>query len=177
MPHASRANLSELFCSYCGSLPMGPWRARAHRVCMRCERGAVLRAPAGAEPRHDAPFLILDRHPAVQAVSRHAVDVLSVDEPAGVGTQLDELLICENGHDEAGEVALRFELTIAGAEPTGRLELCTVANPDGRVIRCGAPPAAALVLAPRAAHAQPAPNGRPATNGNLVRAGGPVCEK
>ncbi len=177
MPHASRADLSHAFCSYCGYPPMGPWRARAHRVCMRCQMGVVLRAGAAAEPRYDDPFLIVDRQLAVQAVSRHAEVVLSVDEPAGVGIQLQELLICDNGHGDDGKVALSVELAIAGAESSNRLELRTVADPEirfrGRVTRCGPPPAALLVLTPLAAHATAAPNGRPATNGNLARVGAP----
>jgi hypothetical protein len=139
--------------------------------------GVVLRAPAGAEPRHDAPFLILDRQLAVQAVSRHAEVVLSVDEPAGIGIPLEELLIFDNGHCDNGEVALLVELAIAGTEPSDRLELRAVANPEvrlrGRVTRCGPPPAALLVLSTLAAHATAIPNGQRAINGNVAVAGGP----
>ncbi|MGZ6565037.1 MAG: hypothetical protein ACXVHB_31075 [Solirubrobacteraceae bacterium] len=42
--------------------------------------GIVLRAPEGAEPRHDDPFLIVNPELAVQAVSRNAELVPSVDE-------------------------------------------------------------------------------------------------
>jgi hypothetical protein len=158
---------------------MGPWRVRAHRVCMRCQMGVVLRASAGAEPHYDAPFLILDRQLAVQAVSRHAEIVLSVDEPAGVGIPLEELLICENGQCDDGELALLVELAIAGAEASKRLELCTVANPEirllGRVTRCGPPPAALLVLTPLTAYTTAAPNGRSATSGSPARVGGLGC--
>jgi hypothetical protein len=115
--------------------------------------GVVLRAAAGAEPRHGAPFLIVDRQLAVQAVSRRAEVVLSVDEPAGVGIPLEELLICDSG-----EVAALVELTMAGAEPSKRLEVRTVANPGIRLrgwfARCGPPPAALLVLTPLSAHAR-----------------------
>ena len=175
MPYASRADLSHAFCSYCGYPPMGPWRVRAHRVCMRCQMGVVLRAPAGAEPRHDAPFLIVDRQLAVQAVSRHAEVVLSVDEPAGIGTPLGELLICDDV-----EVALLVELAIARGAPSSGLELRAVAHPEirlhVRVTACGPPPAALLVLTPLAAHATTPPNGRPTTNRRLTRVGGPDSE-
>ncbi len=171
MPHASRSDLSHAFCSYCGCPPMGRWRTHAHRVCMRCQLGVILHAPAGAAPRYDAPFLIIDRQLAVQAVSRRAEVVLSVDEPTGVGTPLRELLICDND-----EVALVADLAMAGAEQSDGLELRTVANPEirlrGRVTRCGSPPAALLVLTPLAAHAA-APNGSPATNGHLAGVGAP----
>jgi hypothetical protein len=173
MPSASRFDLSHAFCSYCGYPPPRPWRARPHRVCMRCQMGVVLRAPAGAEPRHDAPFLILDRHLAVQAVSRHAEAVLSIDEPAGVGIPLEDLVISDNGHGDSDEVARLIELAMAGAKPSKRLKLRPVANPEirlrGRVTRCGPPPAALLVLTPLASLATAPPNGRPATNGQPAR--------
>jgi hypothetical protein len=137
--------------------------------------GVVLRAPPGAEPHHDEPFLILDRHLAIQAVSRNAEVLLSVDEPAGIGTPLEELLMFENGHGDNGEVARLAELAIAGAEPSDRLELHAVANPEirlrGRVTRCGPPTAALLVLTPLAAHGTASRNGRAATNGHFTAVG------
>jgi len=138
---------------------------------MRCQLGVILRAPAGAAPRYDAPFLIIDRQLVVQAVSRNAEVVLSVDEPTGVGIPLRELLICDNG-----EVALVVDLAMAGGEQSDGLELRTVAIPEirlrGRVTCCGAPPAALLVLTPLAVHAA-APNEWPATNGHLAGVGAP----
>ncbi len=133
---------------------------------MRCQMGVVLRAPAGAEPRYDTPFLILDRQLTVQAVSRRAEVVLSVDEPTGVGTPLEELLIFDNGHCDDAEVALLIERAMAGAEPSMPFDLRAVANPEirlrGRVTRCGPPPAALLVLTPRAARATAALSARSA---------------
>jgi hypothetical protein len=159
MAYASRSDLGHAFCGYCGYPPIGLWRARAHRVCMRCQMGVILRAPSGAEPRDDAPFLILDRQLTVQAVSRRAEVVLSVDEPAGVGIPLEELLTCDNGQGDHDELALLIELAIAGDEPSMRLDLRPVANPEirlrGRVTHCGPPPAALLVLTPLAAHSRP----------------------
>jgi hypothetical protein len=113
MPYASRSDLSHAFCSYCGYPPMGLWRIRAQPVCMRCQMGVALHAPAGAEPRHDAPFLILDRQLTVQAVSRRAEIVLSVDEPAGVGIPLEELVIFDNGYCDDDEVAMLIERAMA----------------------------------------------------------------
>ncbi len=152
MPYASRADLSHAFCSYCGYPPMGPWRVRAHRVCMRCQMGVVLQAPDGAEPRHDDPFVIVDRQLAVQAVSRHAELALSIEEPAGLDAPLEEFLICNNGGHDRGELAALVELVFAGVEPSDRLELCAVAKPEirlqGRVTSCGPPPGALLILTP-----------------------------
>ena len=80
----SRADLREAFCSYCGYPPTGPWRSRAHRVCMRCHRGMVLRAPPNAQPRFDEPFLIVDERLIVQAIPRRAERSLMVNEPDGL---------------------------------------------------------------------------------------------
>ncbi len=176
MPHTSRADLSHAFCSYCGYPPMGPWRVRAHRVCMRCQMGVVLKAPPGAAPRYDDPFVIVDRQLAVQAVSRHAEAALSVEEPVGLDAPLEEFLICNDGGHDRVELAALVELAFAGAEPSTRLELRTVANPEirlqGRLTSCGPPPAALLILTPLAAHATASPHGRPATNARSLTAVG-----
>ncbi len=177
MPYPSRADLSHAFCSYCGYPPMGPWRVRAHRVCMRCQMGVVLKAPAGAEPRYDDPFVIVDRKLAVQAVSRRAEAALSVEEPAGLDAPLKEFLICNNGDHDRGELAALVELAFAGAEPSNRLELRTVASPEirleGRVTSCGPPPGALLILSPLPVGATVSPSGRPSSNRNHTGVGGP----
>ena len=175
MPHTSRADLSHAFCSYCGYPPMGRWRDCAHRVCMRCQMGVVLRAPEGAEPRHDDPFLIVDRELAVQAVSRKAELVLSVDEPASLGVPLDELVISCNGDQESAKLAELVELALAGVQPTSTLDLLSAANRDirlgVRVTSCGAPPGALLILTPLAVQRQASTNGRPHTNRQLATVG------
>jgi hypothetical protein len=178
MPHPSRADLSRAFCSYCGYPPMGPWRVRAHRVCMRCQMGVVLKAPPGAEPRYDDPFVIVDRKLAVQAVSRRAEAALSVEEPAGLDAPLEQFLICNNGDRDRGELAALVELAFAGAEPSNRVELRAVANPEtrlqGRITSCGPPLGALLVLTPLAVHVTASPHGRPATDvRSLTAVGGP----
>jgi hypothetical protein len=68
--HASRADLSPAFCSYCGYPPLGRWRSLAHRVCMRCEMGTVLRAPPGALSSLDASIGAALRHAEVLADDR-----------------------------------------------------------------------------------------------------------
>jgi hypothetical protein len=177
MPHTSRADLRHAFCSYCGYPPMGRWRGCAHRVCMRCQLGVVLRAPEGAEPRHDDPFLIVDRELTVQAVSRNAELVLSVDEPASLGVPLEQFLICCNGDREDGELAQLVEAAFAGLQPSSTLELLSVENSEMRlqvrVTSCGAPPGALLILNPIAAHATASPNGRPRTSRELATVGPP----
>ncbi len=144
---------------------------------MRCQMGVVLHAPAGAEPRYDDPFVIVDRQLAVQAVSRQAEVALSVEEPAGLDAPLEEFLICNNGDHDRGELAALVELVFAGAEPSNRLELRAVANPEirleGRVTSCGPPQAVLLILTPLAVHSSPSRRGRPGTSRHLTGVGGP----
>ncbi len=139
--------------------------------------GVVLQAPSGTEPRHDDPFVIIDRQLAVQAVSRRAEVALSIDERARLDAPLEEFLICNNGGHDAGELAALVDLAFAGAQPSDTLELRTVANPEirlqGRVTTCGPPRAALLVLTPLAVQATASPNGRAATNGHLTGVGDP----
>ena len=102
--HASRAELSQAFCSHCGYPPMGRWRSLTHRVCMRCEMGMVLRAPPGLAPRFYEPFVIVDADLRLQAVSRRAEVILKVDEPAAVDVPLAEVLVCRTdpGPNQSG---------------------------------------------------------------------------
>ncbi len=178
MSHAPRADLSQAFCSYCGYPPIGLSPASAHRVCMRCEMGVVLQAPAGLGPRHDDPFVIVDRQVAVQAVSRHAEVALSIEEPAGLDAPLEDFLICNNGDHDRGELTALVELVFAGAEPSKRLELRAVANPElrlqGRVTSCGPPLGALLVLTPLVVRATAARQRRPASRRSLAGVGGPA---
>jgi hypothetical protein len=178
MSHAPRADLSQAFCSYCGYPPVGLSRASAHRVCMRCEMGVVLQAPAGLGPRYDDPFVIVNRQLAVQAVSRHAEVALSIDEPAGVDAPLEDFLICKNGDRERGALTALVELAFAGAESSKKLELRAVANPElqlqGRVTSCGPPPGALLVLTPLVVRATASRKRRPASGRSLTSVGGPT---
>jgi hypothetical protein len=137
--------------------------------------GVVLRAPEGAEPRHDDPFLIVDRELAVQAVSRNAELVLSVDEPASLGVPLEQFLIYCNGDRARGELAQLVEAAFAGVQPSSTLELLSAANSElrlqVRVTSCGAPPGALLVLTPLATHSTASANRRPRTNRQLATVG------
>jgi hypothetical protein len=75
-------------------------------------------------------------------------------------------VIFDNGCCDDDEVALLIERAMAGAEPSMPFDLRTVADLEirlrGRVTRCGPPPAALLVLSPRAARATSALNARSA---------------
>jgi hypothetical protein len=149
--HVTRADLSEAFCSYCGYPPMGRWRSLAHRVCMRCEMGMVLRAPPGLQPRFYEPFLIVDSGLRLQAVSHHAEVMLAIEEPAAVDVPLQEFLVCRNAQDQLDLPGL-VERAIGGSRLATRIGLRTVGDPGrevvARVAGCGPPPAAVLILTP-----------------------------
>lgn len=149
--HASRADLSQSFCSYCGYPPMGRWRSLAHRVCMRCETGMVLRAPPGLAPRFYEPFVIVDPRLRLQTVSYHAERMLKVDEPTAVDVPLAELLVCHTDQDQI-DLAGLVERAVSGSRLATRVELRTAGDPPievvARVVGCGAPPAAVLILTP-----------------------------
>ena len=149
--HASRADLSQAFCSYFGYPPMGRWRSHAHRVCMRCQMGTVLRAPPGLAPRFHEPFVIVDPRLCLQAVSHHAEGMLNVDEPTAVDVPLAEFLVCRTDQDQI-DLAGLVERAVSGSGLATRVELRTAGDPPievvARVAGCGAPPAALLILTP-----------------------------
>ncbi len=149
--HAARADLSRAFCSYCGYPPMGRWRSLAHRVCMRCEMGTVLHAPPGLQPRFYEPFVIVDTHLRLQAVSRRAEVLLMVDEPAAVDVALAEFLVCRADQDHV-DLADVVQYTVDGSRFATSVELRTVGDPGidvvARVAGCGPPAAAVVILTP-----------------------------
>jgi hypothetical protein len=153
MLSASRVDLSQAFCSYCGYPPMGPWRSRAHRVCMRCQLGIVLRATPNQQPHIDDPFLIVNQALLVQAISHRAEDVLRVKEPDAVGGSVADLLCVPGRHDGTVAMAAMVDQAIAGEPTPAKLEVRTVRKPAvrlvGRLARCGPPPAALLILSAR----------------------------
>lgn len=150
MLSAPRAELSEPFCSYCGYPPPGPWRRRAHRVCRRCQMGVVLRAPPNEQPRCDDPFVIVDQELTVQAVSQQAEVALRVEEPTGVGVPLEELLVYENGDSDGFGLSSMVQEAIAGHSMLEIRGLRAVGDPErrlvARVVSCGPPTAALLIL-------------------------------
>jgi hypothetical protein len=148
---ATRADLSQAFCSYCGYPPMGRWRSVAHRVCMRCEMGTVLSAPPGLRPRFYEPFVIVDPLLRLQAVSRRAEVMLAVDEPAAIDIALEEFLVCATVAEQL-ELADLVERAVDGSMLATRVQLRTADDPTievlARVAGCGPPAAAVLILTP-----------------------------
>jgi hypothetical protein len=149
--YASRADLTEPFCSRCGYPPMGRWRSLTHRVCMRCQMGMVLRAPPGLQPRFYEPFVIVDQQLRLQAVSHRAEVMLQIDEPAVVDVPLATFLECRNPRDEL-DLADLVRRAVEGSRLATRVELRTIDDPAievvARVAGCGPPAAAVLILTP-----------------------------
>lgn len=149
--YAPRAELSQAFCGYCGYPPMGRWRSVAHRVCMRCEMGTVLRAAPGLAPRFYEPFVIVDADLRLQAVSRRAEVMLRVDEPAAVDVPLAEFLACRTDQDQINVAGL-VARAVSGSPLATKVELRTVGDPAielvARLAGCGPPAAAILILTP-----------------------------
>lgn len=149
--HAPRADLSQAFCGYCGYPPMGRWRSVAHRVCMRCEMGMVLRAPPGLQPRFYEPFVIVDPRLRIQAISQRAEVLLMVDEPAAIDVPLVEFLVCRTDQAQI-DLAGLVDRAVGGSTLATRVELRSVGDPPidvvARVAGCGPPPAAVLILTP-----------------------------
>jgi hypothetical protein len=152
MPHPSRAQLSERFCSYCGYPPGSKWPERPDRGCARCGIGSIVRAPARMAPHPGDPFLIVDDRFVVRAVSRSAEALLLTDRQTASGARLDSLLVADAGEPCVALMQL-IKLAAAGSPPPGNLDLSTVRPPAIRVqgrLRSSLLPAGALiVLAPR----------------------------
>jgi hypothetical protein len=143
--------LSDPFCSYCGQPPADTMERRIH-VCVRCQLGMILRAPAGAAPQVSDPFVVIDEKLTVQAISNRAEVVLGVDEPDGIHTLLGDLLEPATPGLDPMDLALLLTLAVSGSPPAEILELDAVNETDrrfhARVTSCGQPRAALLVLAP-----------------------------
>jgi hypothetical protein len=146
----SHVQLRDAFCSYCGRQPSVREQG-ASRVCVRCRLGMVLRAPRGGAPKARDPFLIVDEHLVVRAISQRAEIALGIQEPEGVDALLDKFLKPAGPGMDCLDLALFVQLAVAGDPPADTLEF---RGRDGsqafgaRLTSCGQPPAALLILAP-----------------------------
>jgi hypothetical protein len=129
--------------------------------------GVMLLAPEDGVPRRD-PFLIVDESLTVQAISRLAEAVLSVDEPAGVSVLLDEFLTAAGEDQQPAELERLVRLAAAGRPSPETLEVRTTRDPPAwftvRVTTCGPPVGALLIFSPvrtRLAARSPARRGVP----------------
>jgi sensor histidine kinase regulating citrate/malate metabolism len=120
-------------------------------VCKECGLGLLLNARSDAVPEiHDA-FIVVDSSLTVQAVSRTAEAMLGVREDQAVNRPVTEFLVPADAETQ-GPIGLAGSITQAanGDNTTGRL-VVRPANTSGvrlraRIVRCGSPRAALLVL-------------------------------
>jgi hypothetical protein len=133
---------------------MGPWRVRAHRLCMRCQIGTLLTPAPEAGLRHDDPFVIIDQQFTVRALSQRAEVALGIEEPVGANVPLEQLLVSDNGDRNEVELVRSIARALTGKSQSGTLALRRVGNPGlrflARITSCGPPAAVLLILTRRA---------------------------
>ncbi|HEY2770738.1 MAG TPA: hypothetical protein VGI87_09230 [Solirubrobacteraceae bacterium] len=136
----------------------------------------MLWVPADAAPRRE-PFLVVDEKLVVQAISRYAEAVLTVDEPAAVAAPLDRFLIPDQDRDDTDELARLVGLAAAGTPSDDSLQMLTAHETPTRfsvrVTSCGPPLAAMVILVPGAgsgAETARRPSRRPAKRSGRGRA-------
>jgi hypothetical protein len=114
--------------------------------------GLVVSAPEDIAPPRRAPFLILDEHLVVQAVSRGTESAFLIGGPDGVDVPLSEFLIPARGDARRIDIAGLVALAVSGTPADETLELQTTGDPvrsfTAQVSSCGPPPAALLLLTP-----------------------------
>jgi hypothetical protein len=124
----------------------------------------LLHAPADAAPNAFDPFVVVDEGLVVHAISHQAELLLMVEEPAGIGTPLGELLVSNSGDSNGAQLTRIVARAVSGAPSIEPLELVTVGQPQihfsARATTCGPPSAALLVLAPLGTRMTSSRNGR-----------------
>jgi PAS domain-containing protein len=121
-------------------------------VCVRCNLGLLLDAPAEVAPKGNQAFLVVDRSLAVHALSRRAEKLLGVREVDVVDKHVTELLVPADAEAQ-GPHALSA-LLVAAASGSGDEASETVLRPAdefgvrfaARIGPCGPTPGALVVL-------------------------------
>jgi hypothetical protein len=138
------------FCGHCADRFERP----ESRVCPSCGLGLLLQTEASAAPRPRDAFLIVDSSLSVQAVSAHAEKELGVREAQAINHHITELLI--PGEAEPPDAANLAVAIARAASGGGHAQPVTVrpSNTFGvrlraRIVACGPPLAALVVLDPR----------------------------
>jgi PAS domain-containing protein len=143
-----------VFCSHCGKPPAdGRIPEVGSRVCVRCNLGLLLDAPAASVPKANEAFLVVDRSLSVCGLSRRAEKLLGVREVEVVDRHVTDLLVpADTESDPTRPHALSALLVAATA---GDEELVTIVlRPvdefgvrfSARIGPCGPAPGALVVL-------------------------------
>jgi len=142
------------FCGHCGKPPAdGLVPQVGSRVCIRCNLGLLLDAPAAIAPKANEAFVVVDRALAVCGLSRRAEKVLGVREVDVVDRHVTDLLIPADAESAAGRPhglsAVLVAATLGSEEPATMV--LRPADEFGvrftaRVGPCGPSPGALVVL-------------------------------
>jgi hypothetical protein len=137
------------FCSHCGAHGSEP--ELNTRVCPECSAGLLLETSPDSLPTIDDAFLVVDSSLTVQAVSRVAEEALNIREEHAVNRHITELLIPGAAEPtSATTLAGAIVRAATGASSPGRVAV----RPShtfgvrmlARIVWCGPPPAALVVL-------------------------------
>jgi hypothetical protein len=140
------------FCGHCAApAPKDGPPAPVARVCASCGLGLMLEARAEIVPGDQDAFLMVDASLLIQGVSRHAEELLAVDEEFAINRPVGELLVAADA--EAGGPG-SFSGAIAEAVAGGEAFVNKFVRPwntfgvrmRARIGACGPPRAALIVL-------------------------------
>jgi PAS domain-containing protein len=144
------------FCGRCAATaPAGKPPPPTSRVCRSCGLGLLLETPLDCVPSSRDAFLVLDSALAVQAVSRAAERLLGIGEELAVDRPVGEMLAPAAAEDHGHG---RFAAAVTEAIAGGGAPIDVFVRPANtfgvrmraRIAPCGPPPAALIVLEPRA---------------------------
>jgi hypothetical protein len=140
------------FCGHCASpAPGGAAPAPVARVCGSCGLGLMLEARSEIVPDERDAFLVVDSSMLIQGVSRHAEQLLALEEEAAIDRPVGELLVAPDA--EAGGPG-SFAAVVADAAAGGNALASKFVRPwntfgvrmRARIGACGPPRAALIVL-------------------------------
>jgi hypothetical protein len=139
------------FCGHCGMPPAVNVQSGGSRVCGHCGLGLVLQAAADIAPSADEPFLVIDSHLSVCAVSARAEELLDTDETKAVNRHISDFLLPADANAPSADNLLA--LLVRAASETGPPRIAVVRPCEefgvrfrARIGPCGPPSAALLVL-------------------------------
>ena len=142
------------FCGYCAA----PWdgdgdgaAAPSARVCGKCGMGLLLHARRDAIPQPGDAFIVVDSSLTVHAVSRTAELRLGVTERQAVGVHVRDLLLLARARATCPAKLAESIKQAASGHDAGHSAVLDFAARSGprmraRIVSCGPPPAALLVL-------------------------------
>lgn len=140
------------FCGHCSApAPGGAAPAPVARVCHSCGLGLMLEARSEIVPDSETAFIVVDSSLLVQGVSRHAEQLLSLEEETAINHPVCELLVAPDAEAGGpGSFAGAIADAVAGVEDLVT-KFVRPWNTFGvrmraRIGSCGPPRAALIVL-------------------------------